>query len=398
MLRVGFLWIERESHQLLTDGQVHSNERRLAFVRIGMDFRPAMRATTGIGRYVRALSGAMTASVADDASDPMARSSLHLYGVFRRGNRPDVRRPPIGASLVAWPIPSRVADTLGRVGLLPADRVVGGCDVFHHTNYVTPVVSARTPQVMTIHDLAWLRAPGYHTTRAVSALNRVMTRAVRRCAAFCVPSDATARDCVELLGIEPEKIFVTPLGVEREFFAPRSEDRAAPFLLAVGTIEPRKNHTRLIRAFARSSVDADLVLAGGRGWLCDETVNLMRTTPRVRWIGHVDDIGLRDLLSRARALVYPSLLEGFGLPVLEGLAAGTPVITSDKDPMRSVAGGAALLVDPSNEDALVGAMQRVCRDDALAADLSLRGVARAREFTWERCAAQTRRAYEAAVA
>jgi glycosyltransferase involved in cell wall biosynthesis len=349
-----------------------------------MDYRPAMWARTGIGRYVAALAGVL----ARDACD------LRLFGVFLSGNRPAVRTAPAGARLVAWKVPVRLIDLLGTLRVLPAERAVGGCDVWHHTNYMLARVSPRVPQVMTVHDLAWRRVPGCHTERAGEALDAILAAAVGRCAAFLVPSEATARDVEELLGVARDRIHVAPLGVEPAFFdLPARAPAGRPYVLAVGTLEPRKNYPRLIRAFRKSGLDADLRIVGKRGWLSDEVV--AAAGDGVAWLGHVPEVELRALLAGAAAVAYPSLLEGFGLPVLEALAAGKPVLTSDIEPLRSVAGDAAVLVDPRDEEAIADGLRRVVNDSDLRADLARRGPARAREFTWERCAAATRAAYEA---
>jgi len=337
-----------------------------------------MRATTGIGRYV----GGLAAALAGDGCD------LRLYGVFRKGNRPAVRRPPPGAHLVAWPVPSRVMKRL-----CPADRVVGGCDVFHHTNFIMERVRPATPEVMTVHDLAFYRQPGCHAPRAVKALRRVMRDAVQRVAAFLAPSEATARDCEEFLGIARDRIFLTPLGVDPAFFELRADVSPRPYVLSIGTLEPRKNHARLIRAMARLP-DIELRIAGRAGWLCDDVLAAAAAAPNVRLLGHVPEPELLGLLSGAAVVAYPSLLEGFGLPVLEALAAGKPVVTSDREPLRSLVDGAALLVDPEDEEALAAALQRALDDPALGRD----GPRRARAFTWQACAAATMRAYEAVLA
>jgi glycosyltransferase involved in cell wall biosynthesis len=355
-------------------------------VRVGMDFRPAMAPMTGIGRYVRGLSGALAADGVD----------VRLYAVYLRGNRPEKRRPPPGTKLVAWRFPARVMNALGRAGILPADRALGGCDLFHHTDYVLTEVGRRTPQVMTLHDLAFLRDPAFHTPEAARTLEAIVRRAAREYAALLVPSEATARDCRELLGAE--RVFVTPLGVDEGFFAPPPGPPMRPYLLAVGTLEPRKNFARLIRAHARSGVDLDLLIAGGRGWLFDDVEEAARAAPRTRLLYTVPEAVLKSLVGGAVGVLYPSLLEGFGLPVLEAMAAGKPVLTSDKEPLKGLAGDAALLVDPTDEEAIVHGIRRIAGDAGLRADLARRGVARARAFTWRACAAATRRAYEAVLA
>jgi len=371
-------------------------------MRIGMDFRPAMVPPTGIGRYVASLSGALAERSLD----------LRLYGVFLRGNvfrrrnGVSARRAPAGTRLTAWPVPSRVMDLLGAIGAFSADRAVGGCDLFHHTDYVLPEVGPRVTQVMTLHDLAFLR-DGWHTPRAAYLLRQVVARARRRCAGFLVPSAATARDCVERLGITEDRVFVTPLGVERRFFAAaRAEPEAGapPYLLALGTIEPRKNHVRLMRAFesvAGDMPDLELHIAGPWGWRYEEVRAAHAASPvrdRIRFLGHVPDDDLARVIAGAAGVCYVSLFEGFGLPVLEAMAAGVPVVTSDVDPMREVAGEAAVLVDPLDVDAIVAGLSSLLFDDTLRRRLSELGPARARTFDWASCAAATLVAYEALAA
>jgi len=348
-------------------------------MRIGLDYRPALRAVTGIGRYVKGLAGALARTGEVD---------LSLYGVFFSGNRRAARKAPAGTHLVAWKVPTRLGSLLG------ADRLLGGCDLFHHTDFTLPRVRRSLPQVMTIHDLAFLAGAGFHTPRACAAMEAVVRGAVQRCRAILVPSEATARDCAEHLGLARERIFVTPLGVDESFFAlPPAPPPARPYMLNVATLEPRQNHLRLIRAYLASGVEAELWLAGKPGWICDEVLALARAGAGVRLLGHVKEDRLRELLAGAAAVVYPSLFEGFGLPVLEAMAAGKPVLTTARDPLQSLAGDAALLVDPEDEEALAEGIRRILHDAELRARLSKAGPARARTFTWERCARATLAAY-----
>ena len=348
-------------------------------MRVGIDYRPAMMATTGIGRYVAGLSARLAGAC-----------DLRLFGVFRKGNRPEVRRAPPGSRLLAWPVPTRLMQMI-----LPIDRALGGCDLFHHTNYWLARVRPRVRQVITIHDLSHLRDPGFHTPATTATATAVLERACRVCAAFLVPSETTARDCEEFLNIPRDRIFVTPLGVDASSAEPA---RSTPYLLALGTLEPRKNHARLIRAYARLATDVPLRIVGKRGWNCDEVIELARATPGVTWTGHLPEEQMQRELAGATALLYPSLHEGFGLPVLEAMAAGVPVLTSDRDPMRAIAGDAALLTDPTDEEAIEDALRRLLEDDALRVRLALAGPRQARAYTWDECARRTRVAYEAVLA
>jgi len=167
-------------------------------------------------------------------------------------------------------------------------------------------------------------------------------------------------------------------------------------VLALGTLEPRKNLARTLDAHARAlarGLDVDLVVAGAVGWQCDALVARLRSAPRVRWEERPDDARLARLLAGARALLYPSLGEGFGLPVLEGMSQGVPVVTSAGTACADVAEGGALLVDPYDVDALADALRRVVEDRALAVALVARGRARAATFSWARTAEGTRAAW-----
>jgi glycosyltransferase involved in cell wall biosynthesis len=169
----------------------------------------------------------------------------------------------------------------------------------------------------------------------------------------------------------------------------------APYLLSLGTLEPRKNHLRVLRAFARLGTDHQLHLVGRRGWMCDEVLALAARTPRVVVRGHLPDAELRRTIAGATALVYPSLLEGFGLPVLEANAAGVPALTSDREPLRT---DAALCVDPLDTEAIEDGMRRLLGDEELRRGLIARGRLRARAHSWGRCADLTRAAYGAVLA
>ncbi|MFQ5844983.1 MAG: glycosyltransferase family 4 protein, partial [Planctomycetota bacterium] len=168
--------------------------------------------------------------------------------------------------------------------------------------------------------------------------------------------------------------------------------------------EPRKNLVRVVHAFSRVAArrpDLDLVLAGRWGWRYDDVIEAVVSSPvrvRIHALGHVPEEDLLSLVGHARAVLYPSLLEGFGLPVLEGMAAGAPVLTSDREPLRSLAGDAALTVDPTDEEAIAAGIERLLEDEELRRRLVRRGPRRARGFSWARCAAATLEAYHRVVA
>jgi glycosyltransferase involved in cell wall biosynthesis len=272
--------------------------------------------------------------------------------------------------------------------------------------HVVPLI--HPPSVVTLHDLGYLAFPETHTIRRRLELDlttRWSLRAARRVIAI---SGATRDDLVRHYGADPARIAVVHHGLSVAFrpVADPSLLRAtqarheltAPYLFYVGTIQPRKNLERLIDAFAQAlgapGVPPDLTLAigGRRGWLSaaiEGRAEALGVAGRVRFLGYLLDEDLPPLLSGALAFVFPSLYEGFGMPVLEAMACGAPVLTSATSSLPEVAGDAALLVNPRDTSAVASAIVRLATDEALRAELRAHGFARAAHFTWERCARET---------
>lgn len=312
--------------------------------------------------------------------------------------------PPLGPNFTLRSLPMPRLWTHGRLGpQLALDRP----GLLFVPAHVVPLAGA-PPSVVTIHDLGYLAFPQAHTARRRLELHlttRWSLRAARRVIAI---SQATKDDLVRHYGADPARIAVVHHGLSAGFRP--TEDPGAlarhglrePYFLYVGTLQPRKNLARLIEAYARavrSGGDAGpaawplLAIAGRRGWLT-ETIERraaqLGIADRVRFLGYVPDADLPALLSGATAFLFPSLYEGFGMPVLEAMACGTPVLTSSTSALPEVAGDAALLVDPGDTDAIADAIARLAADPGLRAELRGRGLARAAQFTWERCARETR--------
>jgi len=362
-------------------------------VRIGINWRPTYEGRGGIPVYVRGLAAGFAARFPTDDLRLYAHQVRGRLG--RRGRA--AAAPPRGARLCAAPFPSRAADALARLGV-GADVLVGGCDVFHLTGYAW-LRASHAPLVATIHDVLFEELPRCYTPGMRTGLRRVTRRIVRGAVRTLVPSVRTKAALVERLGADPSRVDVVPLA-PRALPSVAPAQFARPTLLAVGTLEPRKNLARVLEAFAlvRSrGVDADLVVAGARGWLDDALLAEASRAPGVRVEGEVDDARLAALYGGATALVYPSLGEGFGLPVVEAMAAGLPVVTSAATACAEVAGGAALLVDPYDVEALADALGRLAGDGRLRDDLAAAGRVRAAGFTWGATAEGTRACYERAM-
>ena len=399
----------------------HASRLTLHAVRIAIDYTAAVGQGAGIGRYTRGLVGAL----AD--LDQQNRYTLLIAGGVPRG-----RALPSLSERFSYrtiPFSDRLLTILWHRLRLPlyADLWAGGADLFHMPDFALPPLrSARG--LVTVHDLTFMHYPECAPPRLVSYLNKVVPRSVRRARLVLADSTSTKQDLVTLLNVPADKIRVVYAGVGPEFH--RIADEAAlaaararygldlPFILTLGTLEPRKNHLRLLEAFARvrrgtndsspaagahdlqSPVcDLRLVIAGGKGWLYDEVlaaVQRLGLQDRVVFPGFVADADLPALYSLAAAFAYPSLYEGFGLPVLEALACGTPVVCSNASSLPEVAGDAALLVDPLSVDNLTAALQRILNDAPLRQELAARGPRQAARFTWSAAAESLLAAYREA--
>ena len=358
-------------------------------MRVGIDYRPALLAKTGIGRSVEGLvRGLVETGRGED---------LRLWGVFRRAGR--VGERPAGARLLSRPLPGRLADGLGRIGLTP-DRSVGGCDVWHHTDFVVP--RTRCGAVATLHDVVFLRDEAWHGARRTRNLRRVLERIRARCRLVVVPSRAAARDAERLAALPADRLRVVPPGVDADWLrAAEPARRARPYVLAVGSLEPRKNLPRLFEAFAGVAADeSDLeLIVVGPAHQEVEAIEAARARcgASVLLAGRVDDATLARLYRGARAVAYVSLLEGFGLPVLEGMAAGVPVVTSRGTAMEETTGTAAVLVDPSDVASIEEGLRTALGDGALRARLAEAGPARAALYPWTRTAREAWKVYEEAI-
>jgi glycosyltransferase involved in cell wall biosynthesis len=283
-------------------------------------------------------------------------------------------------------------------------------DVYHAPHYILPT-GVRCRSVVTIHDCIHLMFPQYLPNRAAHAYARAsMWAAARRSDRILTVSEASKRDILHFFNIPPEKIVVIYNAIDDHFgVAPADEDVARvreryqldhQFVLYVGNIKPHKNLVRLIEAFAelrRAGFDEVKLLIIGdqisKLPALRRAVHSHKLHKHVRFLGYVSDQTLGILYRLAAAFVFPSLYEGFGLPPLEAMASGTPVVTSNVSSLPEIAGDAAVLVDPYDVDSIVDGMRQVLSDPARAAELRRRGVARAREFSWPRSVEKTLQVY-----
>lgn len=320
--------------------------------------------------------------------------------------------PVRSTTCLSLPYPTAAAFSLLTSLPFPgARRLKGKIDLFHAPDHHIPRLG-KIPVVATVMDVIPLAHPEWVSQRLRFFKNMAFRQMARSAQQIITISEYSKADIVHYFGIPPERIHVTYLGVEDSFSRPIAPEKKAMvlaryglrsgcFFIFVGTLQPRKNIGRIIGAH-RQLPEAmqkafPLVIVGRNGWGTDvllPELKVLEVSGRGRWLNDVGDDCLHALLQSARALVYPSLYEGLGLPVLEGFAAGLPVISSLTTSIPEVAGDAALLVDPTRTDELADAMRQLAEDDTLAVDLIQRGQRRFKSFTWAACAQQTLGVYQ----
>ncbi len=364
-------------------------------MRIAIDTRLADYTLGGIARYTVQLARALWE----------LRSEHELLAL--RARRPKVEAPaiPAHAELRLRTPPHHRLEHYA----LGWELRRASFDVLHSPDFIPPR-SGRWARVITVHDLAFLRFPWTVTGESRRYYGGIR-RAVREADAIIAVSQATARDLVELAGAAPEKIDVVAEGVAPGL-APMDPEEArrivaarfnitARYVLFVGTLEPRKNVPTLLRAYdqLRRDFPVRLVLAGAQGWLSDDvfaTLRELALQDGVDFLGPVPPDELRSLYCGAEALVLPSLYEGFGLPALEAMACGTPVVVSSAGSLPEVVGDAGVVVKPEDPADLAAGLGWVLGNPTFHAELARRGLARAARFTWERAARETLAIYERA--
>ncbi len=371
-------------------------------MRICIDISPAVHHKAGLGRYAQELTAALMASGAEN-------EYLAFYNEPETAHiaPPLDRLPRLTSNLTTKPWRMRVL--VSHLARRPQDSLARGVDIFHATAHLLPRFT-RVKTVFTLHDLAFRICPETHTRVNRVFLSAAMPRFLRAADAIIAVSQWTKADAMRLYGIPEDKITVIYEGVHPHFRPPTAEDIAAArrkynlperFILYLGTIEPRKNLSVLLDAYAllRSQhvcADARLVIAGKKGWLYEPFLRHVRELglqDEVLFPGFIADDDLPALYGAADVFAYPSLFEGFGLPVLEAMACAVPVVCSNASSLPEVAGDAALLVSPHDTAALAAALQRVLADAELRVKLVTLGLAQARRFTWQETARQTLAVY-----
>lgn len=375
-------------------------------MRVAFNATALLSPLTGIGQYSFHLASAL-----------VQRPGLDLEFFYGTGWSRQIRQTPLPhvrtlKSLLKFFIPNSY--TISRA---LQQRNFNKCakappiDIYHEPNFLAFTSHVRS--VVTVHDLSWVRFPETHPIERVRAMDKYFEPGIKRASLILTDSEFVKRELMEVFRVDEARIRSIHLGVET-LFRPRESAEShsvlsrlgvthSQYLLSVGTLEPRKNIATSLRAYTllpkalRSRFP--LVIAGMKGWKTsplETIVEPLVQSGEVLVTGYLTRDDLAVLTSGAAGLVYPSLYEGFGLPPLEAMASGVPVIASNVSSIPEVVGDAGILVDPQDAEELADAMRRLLTDEALRDSLSSKGLDRSALFTWENCVAQTVEAYKSA--
>jgi len=363
-------------------------------MRIAIDARLVYYTQAGISQYIKRLVEALARL--DDQTEYLILQS-------RKDRTPLVQRANFKRAPILTPCHYRLEQWTLRFEVSPYD-----IDVLHSPDFIPPF-RGNFKSVITVHDLAFLLYPHFLTKESAKYYGQI-DQAVRRTDHIIAVSEATKHDLMQRLGVPENKVTVIYEASSPQYRPlPAAEARAYvrgkfnledDYILFVSTIEPRKNVPGLLQAYRQLldsyKVKTKLVLAGGRGWLFEEvfaTVGRLSLTDQVHFLGRVEAEDLPYLYNAARLLVQPSFYEGFGLPPLEAMACGTPVIVSNVSALPEVVGDAGLMVDPQNISELAVGMYRLLTDEGLRDEMIRKGLARAACFSWDRTARETLEVY-----
>src|SRR5690349_23146415 len=369
-------------------------------MRIGLDGQPLTKPRTGVGHYTFELARALAILRPEDSFELVTPDTIPATIARDSETIPNLRLVSVKANLLM-----RRWSSIGLPRYMRRARL----DLFHGTNYQLPLMNAKR-NVLTVHDLSIFTHPQTHDAQFARRARIRLPIMLRAATRIITPTEAIKDELTARFKLDPVRITVTPEAPRNTFSPMQREDTADvlqrlgidnDFILSVGTIEPRKNLQTLVRAFARIGRNTDhqplLVIAGGAGWLTDDFDRLVRESDfreRIRLTGYLSDGELRALYSSCKVFVYPSLYEGFGLPPLEAMACGAPVIVSDVPALVESTAGAARVAAARDPDAWAKAMSDLLNDDNEREALIETGRRRVTELSWKRTAIKTMQIYE----
>ncbi|MDX1520733.1 MAG: glycosyltransferase family 1 protein [Anaerolineae bacterium] len=373
-------------------------------MKIAIDYTAALKQSGGIGRYTRGLITTLAQFDRANQYTLLATPDAPSDALKLFDGRPNFTHK-------RYPLPERWM-TIGwhRLYLpVPVEWFAGEIQLFHSPNFILPPVR-RAKTLLTVHDLSFIRHPQGAVDKLRTWLEQVVPHSLARADHILADSHSTKADLIDLYAVPAPQITVIGAGVEARFqpITDPAQRQAThhrynlpdeKFVLGLGTLEPRKNFTGLVDAFNRSPIrdSHHLVIAGGKGWLYDDILKAAESSPvqdRIHLIGFVADDDLPTLYSLADIFAFPSHYEGFGIPVIEAMACGTPVVCADNSSLPEVAGSAALQVSASDSTGLAEALHQLATDPALRAQAVEQGFTQAKKFTWQAAAKKLLAVYE----
>lgn len=373
-------------------------------MRVALNATALLSPLTGLGQYTYHLAKGLQATPGVDLD--------LFYGTSWSKDLRD--KPALGVVSLKAIVKRMVPNPYSVSRFLQQRRFNGGVrvsqpDIYHEPNFLA--FKCSKPSIITVHDLSWIRFPHTHPIERVRAMDKYFESGLRRASLILTDSTFVKRELIDVFGLRPELIVPVALGVE-SLFRPQTADETLPvlsshslvhgqYLLAVGTLEPRKNLQVALQAFMQLPPEMrkryPLVLVGMKGWhtsaLEAQLAPLIRAG-EVRQLGYLSREDLAVVIAGALTLIYPSIYEGFGLPPLEAMACGVPVIASDVSSLPEVVGNTGLLINPNDPEAVAQAIQMLVTDEKMRRDFSLKALARSKEFTWDKCVVQTIDAYQ----
>lgn len=351
-------------------------------LKIGIDVRPMINNPAGIGYYVKGLVAALS---------KIDKENLYLLYAdkdFEVLSKKSFKKVIVNKKGVFWHLS------------VYRDAKSSKLDVYHSTHSLLLPIFPFLKTVVTYHDASAVLFPQKHSLRVRIISKILFSLAAKRAKHIIVPSEATKRDVINITKISESQISVVAEGVN-ELGVTWNKDTENPYIFFIGTLEPRKNIDNLLRAYKilkeRYNAKEKLIIAGGKGWLSSHLLSLVKSlgiSDSVRFMGYVYPKEKEELFSKASVFVFPSLYEGFGLPVLEAMSAGVPVVTSNISSLPEVAGEAAVLVPPNDPEKIAEAIFWILSNEDKSFELSRKGLAQARRFSWERCAKNTLEIYK----